>query len=122
MKVVGTDRPRVLSASTLVGDAVRNQAGENLGKVEELMMDLENGRVSYAVLSFGGFLGMGNKLFAIPWDAFTLDTDEHAFVLNVPKERLENAPGFDKDNWPDFADRTWGQTIHSYYGTRPYWS
>jgi hypothetical protein len=65
---------------------------------------------------------MGNKLFAIPWDAFTLDTDEHSFILNVPKDRLESAPGFDKDDWPDFADRKWGQTIHSYYGTRPYWS
>jgi len=122
MKVIGTEKPRVLSASTLIGDAVHNNAGENLGKVEELMLDLEKGRIAYAVLSFGGFLGMGNKLFAIPWDAFSLDTDEHAFMLNVPKDRLENAPGFDKDNWPDFADRTWGQTIHSYYGTRPYWS
>ena len=122
MKVIGTDKPRTLSASTLIGDAVHNNAGENLGKVEELMLDLEQGRISYAVLSFGGFLGMGNKLFAIPWDAFTLDTDEHAFVLNVPKEKLEKAPGFDKDNWPDFADRKWGQTIHQYYGTRPYWS
>jgi len=122
MKVTGADKPRVLSATTLIGDAVHNNAGEKLGKVEELMMDLEQGRVAYAVLSFGGFLGMGNKLFAIPWDAFTLDTDEHCFVLNVPKDRLENAPGFDKDEWPDFADRKWGQTIHSYYGTRPYWS
>jgi len=122
MKVTGTDKPRVLSASTLIGDSVHNNAGEKLGKVEELMMDLEQGRVAYAVLSFGGFLGMGNKLFAIPWDAFTLDTDEHSFILNVPKDRLESAPGFDKDDWPDFADRKWGQTIHSYYGTRPYWS
>jgi sporulation protein YlmC with PRC-barrel domain len=121
MKVVGTEKPRVLSATTLIGDAVHNKAGENLGKVEELMLDLEQGRIAYAVLSFGGFLGMGNKLFAIPWDAFSLDTDEHCFVLNEPKEKLEKAPGFDKSHWPDFADRKWGQTIHDYYGTRPYW-
>lgn len=122
MKVVGTDKPRVLSASTLIGDSVHNTAGENLGKVEELMLELEQGTISYAVLSFGGFLGMGNKLFAVPWNAFSLDTDKKAFVLNVPKEKLEKAPGFDKANWPDFADRKWGQTIHEYYGTRPYWS
>jgi sporulation protein YlmC with PRC-barrel domain len=115
------DRPRVLSASTLQGDGVRNAAGEDLGKIEEFMIDLETGRVAYAVLSFGGFLGMGNKLFALPWDALDLDTDEHKFVLNVDKEVLKKAPGFDKDNWPDFTDRSWGAGIYKYYGRRPYW-
>jgi sporulation protein YlmC with PRC-barrel domain len=112
---------RVLSASTLAGDHVRNPAGEDLGKVEEIMLDVSTGRVAYAVLSFGGFLGMGSKLFALPWDALTLDEDNHEFVLNVDKQKLENAPGFDKDNWPDMADTTWGSTIYSYYGKQPYW-
>lgn len=121
MKVVGTTHPSVLSASSLVGDAVHNAAGENLGKVEELMVDLESGRISYAVLSFGGFMGMGNKLFAIPWNAFTLDTDDKHFILNAPKEKLQKAPGFDKAHWPNFADRQWGTEIHSYYDTPPTW-
>jgi sporulation protein YlmC with PRC-barrel domain len=112
---------RVLSASTLAGDRVRNSAGEDLGKIEELMIDVPTGRVAYAVLSFGGFLGMGNKLFALPWDALTLDEDEHQFILNVDKKQLENAPGFDKDNWPDMADPNWGSQIYSYYGRTPYW-
>ena len=115
------DRPRVLSASTLSGDGVRNAAGEDLGKIEDFMIDLENGRVAYAVLSFGGFLGMGNKLFAVPWQAMTLDTADHKFVLNVDKELLKKAPGFDKDNWPDMTDRSWGAGIYQYYGQKPYW-
>lgn len=112
---------RVLSTSTMVGDDVRNPGGEDLGKIEEIMIDTNSGRVAYAVLSFGGFLGMGDKLFAIPWEALRLDQEHEHFVLNVDKETLEEAPGFDKNNWPEFADRTWGAQIHSYYGYDPYW-
>jgi len=112
---------RVMSAGTLAGDRVRNAAGEDLGKIEEIMLDVPSGRVAYAVLSFGGFLGMGNKLFAVPWNALTLDEQEHEFILNVDKQVLENAPGFDKDNWPDMADPNWGSQIYSHYGYKPDW-
>jgi hypothetical protein len=111
----------MLSAGTLCGDAVVNPAGENLGKIEELMIDLEQGRVAYAVLSFGGFLGIGNKLFAIPFEALELDAENHRFVLDTPREKLENAPGFDKDEWPDFADPSFGQQVYGYYGVQTYW-
>lgn len=112
---------RVLSAGTLAGDRVRNSAGEDLGKIEELMIDVPTGRIAYAVLSFGGFLGMGNKLFAIPWEALTLDEIEHEFVLNVDKATLESAPGFDKDEWPDMADPDFGSQVYSHYGYKPFW-
>jgi len=112
---------RVLAASTLAGDQVQNSAGEDLGKVDEIMIDIPAGKVAYAVLSFGGFLGMGNKLFAVPWSALRLDEDKKHFVLDVDKTKLENAPGFDKDNWPDMADTSWGTRIFSYYGAVPYW-
>ena len=112
---------RVLAASTLAGDQVQNSAGEDLGKVDEIMIDIPAGKVAYAVLSFGGFLGMGNKLFAVPWSALRLDEDKKHFILDVDKEKLENAPGFDKDNWPDMADTSWGTRIFSYYGAVPYW-
>jgi len=112
---------RVLSASTLEGNAVKNAAGEKLGKVDELMIDIPTGRVSYAVLSFGGVLGMGNKLFALPWSTLQVDEDEKCFILNVDKQTLENAPGFDKDNWPDMADNTWAGGIYRHYGAVPYW-
>jgi hypothetical protein len=79
------------------------------------------GRIAYAVLSFGGFLGIGNKLFAIPWDALKLDEENHEFILDIDRNTLENAPGFDKDNWPDMADPEFGSSIFNYYGYRPYW-
>jgi len=112
---------RVLSASTLTGDRVVNAAGEDLGKIDEMMIDTLTGRVAYAVLSFGGFLGMGDKLFAIPWDRLSLDEDNKRFILNVDRAKLERAPGFDKDNWPDMADPSWGLQIFTYYGSHPYW-
>jgi len=84
------------------------------------MIDLENGRVAYAVLSFGGFLGMGGKFFAIPWQALSLRLHDHAFLLDVPKDVLEKAEGFDKDHWP-VTNREWLATMYSYYGYQPYW-
>jgi len=117
----GGPGPDVMGATTLAGDSVRNIAGEDLGKLEDIMLDVRRGRIAYAVLSFGGFLGMGNKLFAIPWSALTLDTVDECFILNVPKEQLKNAPGFDKDHWPSMADARWQSDINAYYGTRPYW-
>jgi len=117
----GSSGRMVLSASSLQGNSVTNTAGDDLGKIEDIMLDQQEGQVAYAVLSFGGFLGVGDKLFAIPWDALAVDQDDHRFILDVDREVLENAPGFDKDNWPDFADPQWGQGIHDHYGTTPYW-
>lgn len=97
-----------------------NRQDENLGDIKEIMLDMRSGHVSYAVLEFGGFLGMGTKLFAVPWSALTLDTVEKRFILDANKELLENAPGFEKDDWPDMADAMWEKSIHDYYGTKPY--
>ena len=112
---------RVLAASTLAGDSVRNRNNEDLGKVDEIMIDIPSGRVAYAVLSFGGFLRMGNRLFAVPWPALTVDEDRKCFILDVDKATLENAPGFDKDNWPDMANQSFGTEIYKYYNSKPYW-
>ena len=112
---------RVMSASSLTGDRVVNLAGEDIGKINEIMIDTPTGRIAYAVLSFGGFLGMGDKLFAIPWSRLSLDEGRKVFVLDVDRATLEKAPGFDKDNWPDMADHAWGNRIYTYYGSRPYW-
>lgn len=110
-------RPALMGADTLVGNNVCNHKGEDLGDIKEIMLDMTSGRVGYAVLSFGSILGLGEKLFAVPWDALTLDAENKRFVLDVGKERLKNAPGFDQDNWPDMADPSWASSIHSYYGT-----
>jgi len=111
--------PRLMGADTLLGNDVYNEKEEDLGDIKEIMLDMTNGQVAYAVLSYGGFLGMGERLFAVPWDALKLDTENKRFVLNVDKERLETAPGFDKDHWPDMADPTWRDEIQSFYETRP---
>lgn len=114
-------RRRVLTASTLLGDRVRNPKGEHLGNIEEIMIDLPTGRVAYAVISFGGFIGIGDKLFAVPWSALCIDQGEREFVLDVSRETLENAPGFDKNNWPDMADPSFEINVHTHYGRTPYW-
>ena len=111
--------PALMGADTLIGDSVVNAQEEDLGDIKEIMLDMQTGQVAYAVLAFGGFLGMGEKLFAVPWQALHLDTANKRMMLNVDKERLKNAPGFDKDAWPDMSDVSWAGGIHSFYGTDP---
>jgi sporulation protein YlmC with PRC-barrel domain len=109
--------PMLLSSSTITGDDVYNLKNEKLGDIKDIMLDVTDGKVCYAVLSFGGFLGLGDKLFAVPWRALTIDLDNKRFTLDVQTERLKDAPGFDKDHWPDMADERWVKSIHTYYGT-----
>jgi hypothetical protein len=111
----GTSEPTLLSADTITGDDVCNLKDEKLGTIQDIMLDIQNGKIRYAVLSSGGFLGMGDRLFAIPWGALKLDSDQHRFLLDVDVERLKDAPGFDKDNWPDWSDSTWSASVDSYY-------
>lgn len=110
------DHP-LLSYTSLAANDVVNRQNDDLGDIKDVMLDASTGRIDYAVLSFGGFLGMGEKLFAVPWRALTLDRDNRRFVLDVDKDRLKDAPGFDNDDWPDMADPEWTKTIHTYYGT-----
>jgi len=112
--------PDLMGADTLIGNDVYNSKDEDLGDIKEIMLDMVGGKIGYAVLSFGSFLGMGEKLFAVPWQALKLDTRNKRFVLNVDKERLTKAPGFDKDKWPDMADQSWVTEIHAFYGTEPH--
>jgi sporulation protein YlmC with PRC-barrel domain len=113
--------PEVMASGTLEGNDVVNPGGDKLGDIKEIMLDVPHGRIAYAVLSRGGVLGMGDKLFAIPWSALTLDTDRKCFVLDISEESLKNAEGFDKDNWPRMADETWARGIYQYYNQPPYW-
>lgn len=113
----GGPGPTLMGADTLLGNDVYNMDGEDLGDIKEIMIDMRTGEVAYAVLSFGGILGMGDKLFAVPWEALALDAENKRFTLNVAKETLKQAPGFDKDNWPSMADETWASGVHRFYGT-----
>lgn len=111
--------PALMGADTLLGNDVYNKDGDDLGEIKEFMIDMASGKIAYAVLSFGGLLGMGEKLFAVPWAALALDTTNKRFTLNVATSALKDAPGFDKDRWPAMSDRTWASGIHRFYGT-PY--
>jgi sporulation protein YlmC with PRC-barrel domain len=109
--------PRLMGADTLIGDHIHNMQDEHLGTVKEIMLDMQSGRVAYVVMASGGVLTIGEKLFAIPWEALALDTANHQLRLNIDKDRIENAPGFDKDRWPDMANQAWQTEVHNYYGT-----
>lgn len=105
---------KLLSADSLMKDEVESRDGEHLGKILVLMIDMERGCIAYAVLSFGGLLGIGDKLFAAPWEAFRLQG--HTLILNVDKDTLKRAPGFDKDYWPDIGDSAWAAPQRSGIG------
>lgn len=113
------NNPEFLSAGTLKGSKVFNKAGEDVGKIEKLMIDLADGRIAYAVLFFGEILNKGNKLFAIPWQLLTPKVHEHAFILDISRDVLEKAEGFDKDRWPLTHEELF--SAYTYYGHQPYW-
>jgi sporulation protein YlmC with PRC-barrel domain len=117
----------ILRISEMIGTTVENTQGDNLGEIHDVVVDPSDGSIAYAVLAAGGFLGLGEKYFAIPWRAFQAVTDDddktevERMILDADKDRMQNAPGFDKDNWPDMANPEWGQTVHAYYGQQDYW-
>ncbi|WP_020571538.1 PRC-barrel domain-containing protein [Neolewinella persica] len=108
----------ILSSSSITGTHVTNNKGEQLGEIKDLMIDTNTGTVNYAVLTFGGFLGLGDKYFAIPFEAFTVNETTEKFALNVSKDVLENAPGFDKDNWPKTSDTSFWNGLYDHYGVK----
>ncbi|CAH2935408.1 MAG: antigen [uncultured Paraburkholderia sp.] len=114
--------PEVMAAATLDDTQVISADGEDVGKISDIMLDVRSGRIAYAMLSEGGFLGMGANLHAIPWNALTLDTDAKCFRVSIDAQRIKDDPGFDKDLWPSMADASWGTTLHQYYNRDPYWS
>jgi len=110
---------RVCRSTKMIGMQVKNAKGEKIGEVDDLVVDKGEGVVAYGILSFGGFLGIGEKLFAIPYGNLKRSGDD-AVVVDLTKEQLENAPSFPKDAWPKF-DRTYGERVHAHYKSTPYW-
>lgn len=110
--------PALMGAKTLIGDHVHNLQDEHLGEIKEFMLDMRTGQVAYAVMSRGGMLSLGEKLFAVPWEALTLDTVNKRMTMDIPKERFDNAPGFDTDHWPDMADQQWASEVRGYYSAQ----
>ena len=108
-------QPEIVKGSEIIGKSVQTMEGKEIGEIEDLAIDELDGQVRYAVLSFGGFLGLGEKYFAIPWEALHLSDNKEHFALAVTEKELEKAPGFDKKNWPDFADPVYYATIYEFY-------
>jgi hypothetical protein len=106
---------------SILGAKVINAEREDLGTIEDLVIDARDNRVAYAILSFGGLLGLGDKHFAIPWEALSFDASQKIAVLNIDKDRLSKAPGFDPSNWPDLGNPSVGSEVHEHYGMKPYW-
>jgi sporulation protein YlmC with PRC-barrel domain len=104
-------------SSDVDGLEVRNKANKDLGNIKDLVVDMSSGHVRYAALSFGGFAGLGDKLFAVPWEAMTFKfgEKEHFVVFDVTEQQLKNAPGFDENNWPNIADPAWAASIDKHY-------
>jgi sporulation protein YlmC with PRC-barrel domain len=111
---------RIVRASELIGLNVQNSQDETVGEINDLVIDTNTGNLRYVALSAGGVLGVGDNLFAVPWTAFECrrDGDEHVVVLNVDKETLQNAKGFNQDNWPNFADEQWQIENDRFYAPR----
>ena len=105
----------IVNADNVIGVDVKNNQDESLGEVEALMLDKLTGKVAYVVLSFGGFLGMGEKLFALPWSIFSYDNNDDCFKIPLNKEQLKNSPGFEKDQWPDMSNQQWNDSIQNHY-------
>ncbi len=107
-------------ASQLIGMNIQNPEGKSLGSVNDIVIDAQSGKIRYAAVSYGGFLGLGDKLFAVPWGAFKCEKGDEAgeynLVLSATEQQLKNAQGFDQNNWPDFADRKFTAEIDRHYG------
>jgi sporulation protein YlmC with PRC-barrel domain len=111
------NRPvRNLTATSIIGDKVENPEGDDLGRIDNLMINIGSGKIEYVVLEYGSFLGLGGKLFAIPFSELRLAPGRHVFILNRNEEYLKNSPGFDKNHWPDTNDHTYYGDVDSYWG------
>lgn len=112
----------VLSTSSLTGGDVVNRQGHKLGALKDIMIDLTLGNIAYGVVSRGGFAGIGEKLFAVPWELFSVDTDARELILDISEDVLDNSPGFDPSSWPSFSDLGWRTDNHEHFGLVPYWT
>ena len=110
------DRNGVFKASELIGMKVQGTDGKNLGDIKDLVINPDDGAIDYAVLDFGGFLGIKDKYFAIPWDALQVASGKDKILIDATKRDLKNAPGFDKNHWPDFGDLAQTTVIYEFYG------
>jgi sporulation protein YlmC with PRC-barrel domain len=117
----GSTKGRLISSEKVDGTSVENSRGESLGTIREVMIDKISGQVAYAVLKYGSVFGIGGKLFALPWDVLKYDANRGAYLVDIPEDRLRNAPSFEEAREPDWSDRRWNKSLHDYYGSGANW-
>ena len=121
-KTVSTpDRHRLIPHTTLSTFKVENAAQENLGTLHDIVLDVVSGKIVYGILSYGGFLGLGDRHLAIPWSRLAVDEVNQRILVNIERETLENSPEYDHENPPDISDPSWGSKVHDHFGAPPYW-
>jgi sporulation protein YlmC with PRC-barrel domain len=112
----------LIASHKVQGTSVYNTAGESLGSIHDLMIDKPSGKVAYAIMSFGGFLGIGDQYHPLPWSVLKYDTNLGGYVVNLDKQKLEGGPAYPEDEEPTWGDRAYESKIHDYYGVGPYWT
>ena len=112
---------RLIAADQVEGTSIYNPAGDNLGSVQDVMIDKISGKIAYAVVGFGGFLGIGDRHYPLPWEKLKYDTSMGGFGVDVDRRTLEGAPSYADNDTVGWEDPAWGKRVYDYYGTRPYW-
>jgi len=112
---------RLIAADQVEGTSVYNPSGESLGSVEDVLIDKHSGKIAYAVVGFGGFLGIGDRHYPLPWEKLKYDTSMGGFVVDIDRRTLEGAPSYTSDETVGWEDPAWGRRVYDYYGARPYW-
>lgn len=115
------ESPQLIAAGKVAGTPVCNRAGEHLGTIEDLMLEKRSGRVAYAVMRFGGFLGIGERYHPLPWSVLDYDPALGGYVVELDRDRLEGAPHFAAHEMPDWSSRDWGRQVDDYWGARSIW-
>jgi hypothetical protein len=115
-----TGKP-LIESDRVEGTTVYDPQGNNIGNIKRLMIEKISGRIAYAVMSFGGFLGMGTEEHSVPWNNLTYDTNLGGYRTDITEQQLRAAPAFSRDQEYDWTDRNREGELHSHYGARPYW-
>lgn len=111
----------LIGSDKVSGTSVFNLAGEDLGEIRDVMIDKASGKVAYAVMSFGGFLGIGERYYPVPWSMLKYDTARGGYVVDLSKSRLEGAPSYGEGGFAGLGDRDYEARLHDFYGAGPYW-
>jgi sporulation protein YlmC with PRC-barrel domain len=111
----------LIAAKQVQGTTVYDTGLEKIGTIEDVMLEKSSGRVAYAILSFGGFLGIGDRYYPLPWEKLTYNTELGGYVIDINRDVLEGAPSYTDQATASWNDEAWARGVYAYYGTHPFW-